>query len=179
MVMPRRRSSAQRSGSIPVSARTSVDFPWSTCPAVATTYIGGIPVCGPPSSRPCRGEDGRDQGVVVGGVDRAQVEQQAAPLDTADDGRDLASADGGPVAGREREVLGQGDRGAWQGNARGAAAADRGLGGHHGGGDPVRCQSAHGPFAAMIYEPLICGERRGGGRGRAGDRRLEGGQGQL
>ncbi len=36
--MPRRRSSAKRSGSMPVSARTSVDLPWSTCPAVATTY---------------------------------------------------------------------------------------------------------------------------------------------
>ncbi len=35
--MPRRRSSAQRSGSMPVSARTRVDLPWSTCPAVATT----------------------------------------------------------------------------------------------------------------------------------------------
>ena len=35
--MPRRRSSAHRSGSIPVSARTRVDLPWSTCPAVATT----------------------------------------------------------------------------------------------------------------------------------------------
>ena len=30
IVRPRRRSSAQRSGSIPVSARTSVDLPWST-----------------------------------------------------------------------------------------------------------------------------------------------------
>ena len=37
MVRPRRRSSAQRSGSMPVSARTRVDLPWSTCPAVATT----------------------------------------------------------------------------------------------------------------------------------------------
>jgi len=37
MVSPRRRSSAHRSGSIPVSARTSADFPWSTCPAVAIT----------------------------------------------------------------------------------------------------------------------------------------------
>ena len=27
MVMPRRRSASQRSGSIPVSARTSIDFP--------------------------------------------------------------------------------------------------------------------------------------------------------
>ena len=39
MVRPRRRSSAQRSGSIPVSARTRVDFPWLTCPAVAMTCI--------------------------------------------------------------------------------------------------------------------------------------------
>ena len=30
MVMPRRCSASQRSGSIPVSARTSIDFPWST-----------------------------------------------------------------------------------------------------------------------------------------------------
>ena len=37
--MPRRRSSAKRSGSMPVSARTRVDLPWSTCPAVATTCI--------------------------------------------------------------------------------------------------------------------------------------------
>ena len=37
--MPRRRSSAHRSGSIPVSARTSVDLPWSTCPAVAITCM--------------------------------------------------------------------------------------------------------------------------------------------
>ena len=39
IVMPRRRSSAHRSGSIPVSARTSVDLPWSTWPAVATTCM--------------------------------------------------------------------------------------------------------------------------------------------
>ena len=32
-------SSSQRSGSIVVSALTSVDLPWSTCPAVAMTYI--------------------------------------------------------------------------------------------------------------------------------------------
>lgn len=36
MVSPRWRSSTQRSGSVPVIARTSVDLPWSTCPAVAT-----------------------------------------------------------------------------------------------------------------------------------------------
>ena len=42
--MPRRRSSPSRSGSMPVSARTSVDLPWSTCPAVATTMHVGGPV---------------------------------------------------------------------------------------------------------------------------------------
>ena len=39
MVRPRRFSSANRSGSMFVSARTSVDLPWSTWPAVATTCI--------------------------------------------------------------------------------------------------------------------------------------------
>ena len=38
MVSPRRFSSSQRSGSISVRARTRVDLPWSTWPAVATTY---------------------------------------------------------------------------------------------------------------------------------------------
>lgn len=37
--MPRSFSSRSRSGSIPVSASISVDFPWSTCPAVPTVYI--------------------------------------------------------------------------------------------------------------------------------------------
>ena len=40
IVRPRRFSSASRSGSIPVSRSTSADFPWSTCPAVATTCSG-------------------------------------------------------------------------------------------------------------------------------------------
>ena len=39
MVMPRSFSSLRRSGSIPVSARTKLDLPWSMCPAVpATTW---------------------------------------------------------------------------------------------------------------------------------------------
>ena len=39
MVMPRSFSSLRRSGSIPVSARTRLDLPWSMCPAVpATTW---------------------------------------------------------------------------------------------------------------------------------------------
>ena len=39
MVRPRAFSSAQRSGSMPLSASTSVLLPWSTCPAVPMTYM--------------------------------------------------------------------------------------------------------------------------------------------
>ena len=48
MVRPRVFSSGQRSGSVPVRARTSDDLPWSTCPAVATTRI--CPSCGVPGA---------------------------------------------------------------------------------------------------------------------------------
>ena len=41
IVRPRAFSSAKRSGSVPVSARTSDDLPWSTWPAVATTCTRG------------------------------------------------------------------------------------------------------------------------------------------
>ena len=39
MVISRSFSSRRRSGSMPVRARTRVDLPWSTCPAVPMTYI--------------------------------------------------------------------------------------------------------------------------------------------
>ena len=39
MVMPRSFSSRSRSGSMPVSLSTSVDLPWSTCPAVPMTNM--------------------------------------------------------------------------------------------------------------------------------------------
>ncbi len=39
IVIPRRCSSAKRSGSVPVSQRTSDDLPWSTCPAVASRMV--------------------------------------------------------------------------------------------------------------------------------------------
>src|SRR5215208_5247393 len=40
IVISRRCSSSQRSGSMPVSVLTRVDLPWSTWPAVPITYIG-------------------------------------------------------------------------------------------------------------------------------------------
>ncbi len=40
MVRPRAFSSGKRSGSVPVSASTSDDLPWSTCPAVAMVRTG-------------------------------------------------------------------------------------------------------------------------------------------
>src|SRR3954471_6656075 len=92
IVIPRRRSSAQRSGSIPVSARTSVDFPWSTCPAVARTCMCSA----------AAGEHGGGQrGVGVRGQG-AQVEQAAAVLDAAEY-RWVAGAQGGGVALWERD----------------------------------------------------------------------------
>src|SRR5437016_1243989 len=39
IVIPRRFSSARRSGCVPVSASTSVDLPWSMCPAVPTITL--------------------------------------------------------------------------------------------------------------------------------------------
>src|SRR5581483_10259838 len=41
IVSPRRFSSASRSGSMPVRRTSRLDFPWSTCPAVATTWSAG------------------------------------------------------------------------------------------------------------------------------------------
>ena len=40
MVTPRSFSSGSRSGSVPVSALTSADLPWSMCPAVPRTSEG-------------------------------------------------------------------------------------------------------------------------------------------
>ena len=56
-----------RSGSVPVSASTSDDLPWSTWPAVATTLIGRSAVGAARRAR-------LDDDVVVGRVDGAEVE---------------------------------------------------------------------------------------------------------
>ena len=61
MVSPRAFSSGNRSGSVPVSARTSDDLPWSTCPAVATTLTHS-PDCWSRAQRPA---DARAREVVA------------------------------------------------------------------------------------------------------------------
>src|SRR5258706_2056363 len=77
IVRPRRFSSANRSGSVPVSASTSELLPWSTCPAVATTCIGRVL-----QTAQCRGDQ-----VIVGGVDGAQVEHSHVVAHATDDRR--------------------------------------------------------------------------------------------
>ena len=81
IVRPRRFSSCSRSGSVPVRANTSDDFPWSTCPAVAMTVIG-------PTGRGAgeRSEQRLDDDAVVGRVDGAQVEHRCAVADAGDHG---------------------------------------------------------------------------------------------
>ena len=71
IVSPRRFSSSSRSGSVPVRASTSDDFPWSTCPAVAMTVIG--PAAPAPASAASKAST---IDVVVRRVDGAQVEHR-------------------------------------------------------------------------------------------------------
>src|SRR5207245_2595235 len=51
IVIPRRFSSASRSGSMPVSAVMSVDLPWSMWPAVPTTKLISPGLLSPPRPR--------------------------------------------------------------------------------------------------------------------------------
>ena len=85
--------------------------------------------------RDCRaghrdGEHSRGEPLVVGGRDGAQVEQQPAALDPADDRRHVAAAHRRARPQVRRQPLGKGQRGARQRHAGAAAAADRGLGRH-------------------------------------------------
>ena len=75
MVSPRAFSSGKRSGSVPVSASTSDDFPWSTCPAVATTLI------------PATSDQHVEDALVVERIDRAQITYDASVLDARHDPR--------------------------------------------------------------------------------------------
>src|SRR5260370_15559263 len=86
--MPRSFSSLRRSVSWPVSARTSEVLPWSMCPAVPMM----------------RGMSEVD--VELGGSeDAAQVEQEAALVDAAEDGRARAAEAGRDALGAHPGVL--------------------------------------------------------------------------
>ena len=74
IVSPRAFSSGNRSGSVPVSARTSVDLPWSTWPAVATTRTRLSPVAAAATGA-------RRRAFVVDRVDGAEVAHDATVLD--------------------------------------------------------------------------------------------------
>ena len=157
IVMPRRRSSAHRSGSIPVSARTSVDLPWSTCPAVATTCMSSTAAASVSSAS--------------GGSARRSSRQR--PAFEAAQHRGLARPQ------RRREGLGQRDGGARQRDAGRTAAADRGLGLDRLRGDAAAAQE--------LRQPRRPGVQRGGSgvealpyrRGRAAQGGLHRGEGQL
>src|SRR5664279_2550581 len=100
MDSPRRCSSASRSGSVPVSARTRVDLPWSTWPAVAITCMS-VPGA-------LRGEPDRvDECVVVARVESDEIEQQPAALHPPDDGERTGAQRPGEVGGESDCRAGQ------------------------------------------------------------------------
>ena len=140
MVMPRRRSSAHRSGSIPVSARTSVDLPWSTWPAVATTCIE-------------RRLHATAVAEVAVGRQRAQVEQAAA--------RSSRPSTGG-TAGAQRagERLGQGDGGAGQRDAGRRRPPTVAVRGDRLGVDPAAAQPVGQPGRARACSAAGSASRR-------------------
>src|SRR4051794_10155177 len=121
MVRPRRRSSAHRSGSIPVRTRTRVLLPWSTWPAVATTCTSPAlrveaSVAGTGQNRE-RALHGGQQPVVVGLGYAAGIDQAGAAVDARKHGRIAESQQFG---GLDRKLDGP----AGQQDPRAAAAAD-------------------------------------------------------
>src|SRR5688572_4026000 len=95
IVIPRSFSSWSRSGSIPVSALISVDFPWSTWPAVPTTRID--------LTLPQR----FGQQSILLRQHRSEVQDQATTLDPSDDGQLAMTQAGGQKIRRERPIQGE------------------------------------------------------------------------
>ena len=123
MVTPRSFSSGRRSGSVPVSALTSADLPWSMCPAVPRTSEGdGIGAATPPPSiSPSRATidvllGGREQG--------ARVDEQAVVVDARDD-RGLAAAAQAAPRARSTRIAARRDRDHDASGCRRAAAPRR------------------------------------------------------
>src|SRR5439155_8141199 len=85
IVSPRRFSSAQRSGSIPVIRMMSDDLPWSTCPAVATTRSSPLTSTFVVEVVALQGVEDRAGEIVQLLVrNRADVEHDVAVLDPAE-----------------------------------------------------------------------------------------------
>ena len=154
-----------RSGSWPVSARTSVDLPWSTCPAVATTCTSALVE----SRGPAHGVDQ----VVVGArgtVIRSSSSRPSATWPTT--GGSPSAERVGQGRGRETAALGSTTPGAPPPpTARLARARPRREVRAERVGDPARAGAAGRPGVPPGLE------RPGGvGPGQGG---LEGGQGEL
>src|SRR5690606_17487680 len=162
MVSPRRRSSAHRSGCMPVSAWISVDLPWSTWPAVATTY----------TSRLRGGNDGGPYRVVVLGRHAPQVEDELITLDPAHDRRVP-----GAQRRRQRGVEAQAPRGQLH-PGRAAAAPPAGRP-HDLGRYAVRSKRLRHGLDPRSHGGGIAPQRLPGRWLRAAQRRLERGQGEL
>jgi len=103
---------------MPVSARTSVLLPESTCPAVATTCTAQPALPASARSKGCQGVAYRvENPVIVPFGHAAQIEQAGAVVDAREHGR---------VAGTQgaRERFGEPERPSRQGNTGCSAAAD-------------------------------------------------------
>ena len=161
MVRPRRRSSAHRSGSIPVSARTRVDLPWSTCPAVAITcMVPGSPAASTaPASRSSW----------LGGTARRSSSSRPPSVRPTTAGN-WPLRTGWPARSARGQPGRQADRRAGQRHARGTAPADHGRAGGRPGIQPGRGQPAGQLPGPPGQRRLIGGQRHGQRDRRPGQR---------
>src|SRR5690606_28263836 len=136
MVMPRAFSSARRSVSTPVRARTSAVLPWSICPAVPTI----IARAAPPS---IAGQEGVEAAPLPFGVPHHQVEAQAGDVvgDGFQRGIAILIQDLDPAAAFAADL----------GLDRGLAGLDRAIG------------DALGRAAAEAFHPHLVPQRLTGG----------------
>ena len=153
MVRPRVFSSATGRGRCPVRARTSDDFPWSTCPAVATTRTQPEPEPGSTPTAPARAAARR------GSSDGSTVRrsQTMAPASTR------ATIGGRGPAGRRRRRR-RGRRRPTEIVAGQGAAAGDGLGVDHLAPTPsasARSRSVAIGSAAMRHSGMASPSRRG------------------
>jgi hypothetical protein len=125
------------------------------------------------------GEHGRGQPLIVGGLDRTQIEQQPSALDPADYRGHLTAAHRLARPQPGRQAFRQGKRGAGQTHPGASAAADRGGGRYDLAVDAGRGQPFGLGLGALGDPVRAGGQALGNGGRRAGERRFEGGQRQL